>query len=331
MARTFLTSVLAIAVFAATVRAEQVYVGWQGAGTGILGAYDLATGSQIGPPPTFSPSSAKPQGVAVSPLNGYIYMATENLSSPIESYDPVTGNMVSADFANLSDEGVYAFGVCFDSSGYLYASMSGGSNPHVRYIAKISPDGNTVNYRWGTPVSDSAYYPSDLMIVGDTLYGGVPYGNTSYLPGGVVAYDLSGTDEGVGEWLTKYPDGRRGVNGVAFGPDGTMYTAMYKYGEVRAWSGPDYLWENSSLITDFADGSIQDIDYYDGYLYLKKGDVYRYDLSAQDPEWELFASAPTGYTGSTGFLDIVVPEPGTLVLLATGLVGLLCYAWRKRK
>jgi hypothetical protein len=25
------------------------------------------------------------------------------------------------------------------------------------------------------------------------------------------------------------------------------------------------------------------------------------------------------------------PEPGTLVLLATGLIGLLCYAWKKRK
>ncbi len=27
----------------------------------------------------------------------------------------------------------------------------------------------------------------------------------------------------------------------------------------------------------------------------------------------------------------VVPEPSTLALLATGLIGLLCYAWRKRK
>jgi len=26
-----------------------------------------------------------------------------------------------------------------------------------------------------------------------------------------------------------------------------------------------------------------------------------------------------------------VPEPGMLVLLATGLLGLLCYAWRKRR
>ncbi|MCG2683825.1 MAG: PEP-CTERM sorting domain-containing protein [Planctomycetales bacterium] len=27
----------------------------------------------------------------------------------------------------------------------------------------------------------------------------------------------------------------------------------------------------------------------------------------------------------------VIPEPSTLALLATGLIGLLCYAWRKRK
>ena len=26
-----------------------------------------------------------------------------------------------------------------------------------------------------------------------------------------------------------------------------------------------------------------------------------------------------------------IPEPSTLALLATGLVGLLCYAWRKRR
>ncbi len=35
---------------------------------------------------------------------------------------------------------------------------------------------------------------------------------------------------------------------------------------------------------------------------------------------------PSGY-----YLDAVVPEPSTLALLVTGLIGLLCYAWRKRK
>jgi hypothetical protein len=40
-----------------------------------------------------------------------------------------------------------------------------------------------------------------------------------------------------------------------------------------------------------------------------------------------------GYVGLSHieFSGTVVPEPGTLALLAAGLVGLLAYAWRKRK
>jgi hypothetical protein len=41
------------------------------------------------------------------------------------------------------------------------------------------------------------------------------------------------------------------------------------------------------------------------------------------------------YSGGTvenvGFYTFVTPEPGTLVLLAGGLMGLVAYAWRKRK
>ncbi len=40
---------------------------------------------------------------------------------------------------------------------------------------------------------------------------------------------------------------------------------------------------------------------------------------------------PAGWIDNYVFDDPKIPEPGTLVLLATGLIGLLCYAWRKRK
>lgn len=50
---------------------------------------------------------------------------------------------------------------------------------------------------------------------------------------------------------------------------------------------------------------------------------------------EMVDGLPLGYAAPAGIISNVsirgeVPEPGTIALLAGGLIGLLCYAWRKR-
>jgi hypothetical protein len=44
-----------------------------------------------------------------------------------------------------------------------------------------------------------------------------------------------------------------------------------------------------------------------------------------------FGNGTGGYTSVFAVSGHAIPEPGTLALLTAGLVGLLCYAWRKRK
>jgi len=40
---------------------------------------------------------------------------------------------------------------------------------------------------------------------------------------------------------------------------------------------------------------------------------------------------PTDFTGNFSIEAYTVPEPGTLVLLVTAGLGLLVYAWRRRR
>ncbi|MBU4272136.1 MAG: PEP-CTERM sorting domain-containing protein [Planctomycetes bacterium] len=62
--------------------------------------------------------------------------------------------------------------------------------------------------------------------------------------------------------------------------------------------------------------------------------VFSTGASAGNTYGKLYVSSPN-YTSmfydNVAVYTGVIPEPSTLVLLASGLVGLLCYAWRKRK
>jgi hypothetical protein len=62
---------------------------------------------------------------------------------------------------------------------------------------------------------------------------------------------------------------------------------------------------------------------------------FTYTISGHDSDWaEVTIDSPAeggNYIVDNVSLHQVVPEPGTVVLLITGLIGLLCYAWRKCK
>ncbi|MBU4271869.1 MAG: PEP-CTERM sorting domain-containing protein [Planctomycetes bacterium] len=77
-----------------------------------------------------------------------------------------------------------------------------------------------------------------------------------------------------------------------------------------------------------------DTFFMDAYEFPVKGNLVSYAYTAVGDNITFTFTAPAN-TGSysfnlSGFTNRI-PEPGTLALLATGLIGLLCYAWRKRK
>ena len=94
---------------------------------------------------------------------------------------------------------------------------------------------------------------------------------------------------------------------------------MYDAGG-NAWQYDEY---NGSSYGDFIGGSNGNTGYYTSGSIA--GCSYPSSIFAGHGRSLLQAGFREYYVGT------VTPEPGTFVLLGVGLIGLLCYAWRKRR
>ena len=84
-------------------------------------------------------------------------------------------------------------------------------------------------------------------------------------------------------------------------------------GYVANAAGAPMIGNNPQSPTRYWDGMIDDVGYWSRAL----------------SEQEVLAIYNNGAGASIG--SLIIPEPGTFALLLAGLVGLLAYAWRKRK
>lgn len=58
---------------------------------------------------------------------------------------------------------------------------------------------------------------------------------------------------------------------------------------------------------------------------------FTYDFNSTEAQNLVISFSQGDACGFTGVTFSQVPEPGTIGLLASGVLGLLCYAWRKRR
>jgi len=137
-----------------------------------------------------------------------------------------------------------------------------------------------------------------------TTNGGFSYGNSST---GYASYSSF-----FGGWLTKY--------------NGSYSTAADQPGvpTIGTWM-PDAKLSNVETTDPVLTGIGYDTTLL-AQLWVKPGTNVTF---TGNPAW-----GGWGYSGSlnlAGSFDTATPEPSTIVLAASGLIGLLCYAWRKRR
>jgi hypothetical protein len=178
--------------------------------------------------------------------------------------------------------------------------------------------------------------PTNMRVQGDIRSGLTDGTDTTYGRGvGLGFFDATGSSG-------QFALGTKGFTGLVLAHDGGLYVYQGNglYGQGTA-SGK----------VPFAGGTFDTAAYYTlAYdVNTDTGSISNISLSGSTADYSgltssaftdaatanlgFFASAESW--GCYGFVDNValgeVPEPSTIMLLATGLVGLLAYAWRKRR
>ncbi len=281
-------------------------------------AFDMDTGYEVTPEGFFYDYTESKMVAGIEYNNGYVYAAGSPASkSDVEVYDATSGYLF--DTIETAPQTDYkAFGLVFDSADNLYCGLKGGGG-----IVKIDPDGNVTS--WGTAPSAQC---TDMEIFGDSLY----IGDTDAM--GVWRYDLN---------LGGEPESLRGTSGtkvvgLTFDPDGAIYTVAYdtEQPEILKWVDDGAGNYQSSVLTS-VEGypNLRDVDYHDGSLYVSEGKgIYKVDLSEENPTptlWVDLSEEEINFPGLLAIRSEPIPEPGALALLVAGLIGLLAYAWRRRK
>jgi hypothetical protein len=129
---------------------------------------------------------------------------------------------------------------------------------------------------------------------------------------GTTTYGLGWIDDGSAVTVKIAVYGDADLSGVVGASD--LSAVLTNFGLAGVWSTGDFDYSGivgasdlSTVLTNF------------GQTLPSSLDISPYHLDAD-------AIRALGAAGIT-----VVPEPGTLALLAAGLIGLIAYAWRKRK
>lgn len=211
--------------------------------------------------------------------------------SPLAIVTPAWGDTLTLDsFTTLSIDGTYVADIT--AAGNLDWAVSGISEKAGGTAIATLGYGNTTGDWLGNTMHSS--YPTFSFTDGDTTYGAASQT-------GVRAY-------------YRFSD-----------PSVVIDLSAGSSGTVTVWSGTGgYLDTYTATLGALTASYTQTAPVYYGKA------VFSYHTdTAQQLTWN--ATSPNG--GNSGIFAVAVstvPEPGSIVLLAMGLMGLLCYAWRKR-